>query len=124
MPLTERHYLLTMVVPIYLLSFACFRTARLAAHSVMWIRSYDCWYSDLAAQRLLQFNPQRHHVPFKGLLLHLSKSLQNVLLAVSVMEKGFHEPGFLTMVLDNRFSVCEANALVSQPLFAHLVKKK
>ncbi|XP_072851515.2 fibronectin type 3 and ankyrin repeat domains protein 1 isoform X1 [Pogona vitticeps] len=33
------------------------------AHSVAWMRSYDCWSSDLAAQRLLRFNPQRHHVP-------------------------------------------------------------
>ena len=51
-------YLPTKMVPIYLLSFACFQTARLArrwdkvtgGHSVAWIRSYDCWSSDPAAQ--------------------------------------------------------------------------
>ena len=34
------------------------------ALSIAWIRSYDCRSSDLAAQRLLRFNPQCHHVPF------------------------------------------------------------
>ena len=34
------------------------------AHSVVWIRSYDCWSSDPAAQRLLWFNPQQHQVSF------------------------------------------------------------
>ena len=29
------------------------------AHSVAWILSYDCRSSDLAAQRLLRFNPQK-----------------------------------------------------------------
>ena len=38
------------------------------AHSVMWIRSYDCMSSDLAAQRLLQFNLQHHHIPLLVLL--------------------------------------------------------
>ena len=33
------------------------------AHSVAWIQSYDCWSSDLAAQRLLWFNLRHHHVP-------------------------------------------------------------
>ena len=60
-----------MVVPIYLL--ACIHSFELlgwqelgqamGAHSVVWIRSYDCWSSDLAAQMLLWFNLQRHHVP-------------------------------------------------------------
>ena len=68
---TERHYLPTVVVPIYLLAFL--HASELlgwqelgqatGAHSIAWIRSYDCWSSDLAAQRLLRFNPQHHHVP-------------------------------------------------------------
>ena len=33
------------------------------AHSVAWIRSYDSWSSDLAAQRLLRFDPQCHCIP-------------------------------------------------------------
>ena len=67
---TERRYLPTVVVPIYLLAFLhAFELLgwqelgqATGAHSVEWIRSYDCWSSDLAAQRLLQFNPQHHHV--------------------------------------------------------------
>ena len=35
----------------------------MGAHSDTWIWSYNCRSSDLAAQRLLQFNPQHHHVP-------------------------------------------------------------
>ena len=68
---TERHDLPTVVVPIYLLAFlhAFERLAWqelgqvMGAPSVAWIRSYDGWSSDLAAQRLLRFNPQGHHVP-------------------------------------------------------------
>ena len=67
----EHHYLPAVVVLIYLLIFLhAFELLgwqelgqATGAHSVVWIRSYDCWSSDLAAQRLLWFNPQRHHVP-------------------------------------------------------------
>ena len=69
---TECHYLPTEVVPIYLLTFL--HAIELlgwqelgqvtGAYSIAWIRSYNCWSSDLAAQRLLQFNPQRHHIPY------------------------------------------------------------
>ena len=63
----EHRYLPTVVVPIYLLAFLhafeLLGRQELGAHSVMWIRSYDGWSSDLAAQRLLQFNTQHHHVP-------------------------------------------------------------
>ena len=70
------------MVPIYLLTFTCFRTARLArswdkamgAHSFAWIRSYDCWSSDPAAQRLLQFSPQRHHVPARLAWYYIAKA--------------------------------------------------
>ena len=46
------------------------------AHSVVWIRS-DCLSSDLAAQRLLWFNSQRHHVSFhlEELLAKLAKDM-------------------------------------------------
>ena len=52
-------------------SIPCFQTARLArswdkatgAHSIAWIRSYNCWSSDSAAMRLVRFSPQPHHVP-------------------------------------------------------------
>ena len=66
---TESHDLHTEVVPIYLLAFL-HAFERLGgqelgqatgAPSIAWIQSYDCWSSDLAAQRRLQFNPQRHH---------------------------------------------------------------
>ena len=60
---TECHYLPT----IYLLAFCILHAFEpfgwwelgqvMGAHSVAWIRSYDCRSSDLAAQRLLQFNP-------------------------------------------------------------------
>ena len=71
---TERCYLPTVVVPIYLLEFLhAFKLLgwqelgqATGAHSVAWIRSYDCRSSDLAAQRLLQFNPQRHHMGSLG----------------------------------------------------------
>ena len=62
-------YLPTVVVPVYLLAFL-HAFERLGwqelgqatgAHSVVWIQSYDCWSSDLVAQRLLQFNPQCYH---------------------------------------------------------------
>ena len=61
----------TEMVPIYLLAFLhAFELLgwrelgqATGAHSVAWIRSYDCWTSDLAAQRLLWFNLQCHHVP-------------------------------------------------------------
>ena len=72
---TERLYFLpTVVVPIYLLTFL-HAFERLGwqelgqvtgAPSVAWIQSHDCWSSDLAAQRLVRFNPQRHHVPLGG----------------------------------------------------------
>ena len=67
----ERCYLPTKVVPIYLLTFV-HAFERLGwqeqgqatgAPSIVWIRSYDCCSSDLAAQRLLRFNLKRHHVP-------------------------------------------------------------
>ena len=61
---TECHYLPTMVVPIY--HFAFLNAFELldwwelgqatGAHSSVWIQSYDCRSSDLAAQRLLRFN--------------------------------------------------------------------
>ena len=62
---TERCYLPTKVVPIYLLAFLhAFELLSwqelgqaTGAHSVAWIQSYNCCSSDLAAQRLLQFNP-------------------------------------------------------------------
>ena len=68
---TEGCYLPNVVVPIYILTFLhAFELLdwqelgqTTGAHSVTWIQSYDCWSSDLAAQRLLQFNPQQHHVP-------------------------------------------------------------
>ena len=74
---TERHDLPTEVVPIYLLAFLhAFKLLGLqelgqatGAHSVAWIRSYDCWFSDFAAQRLLRFNPQRHHIHGERVLL-------------------------------------------------------
>ena len=67
----ERCYLPTEVVPIYLLAFLhAFELLdwqelgqATGAHSVAWIQSYKLRSSDLAAQRLLQFNLQRHHVP-------------------------------------------------------------
>ena len=67
----ECHYLPTMVVPIDLLAFL-HAFERLGwwelgqatgAPSVTWIRSDDGWSSDLAAQRLLPFNPQRYYAP-------------------------------------------------------------
>ena len=68
---TECRYLPTVVVPIYLLAFLhAFELLgwqmlgqATGAHSVPWVQAYDCWSSDLAEQRLRQFNPQRHHVP-------------------------------------------------------------
>ena len=69
---TERRYLLTVVVPIYLLAFLhAFQLLgwqelgqAMGAHSVVFIRSYDRWPSDLAAQSLLRFNLQCHHVSY------------------------------------------------------------
>ena len=70
---TERCYLPTEVVPIYLLAFACFRTARLAGagtsdgHSLRRMDSILRLFGLLTLQhRLLQFSPQRHHVPTTG----------------------------------------------------------
>ena len=68
---TKCRYLPTEVVPIYLLTFLhAFEWLgwqelgqATGAHPVAWIRSYNGWSSDLAAQRLLRFNAQRHHVP-------------------------------------------------------------
>ena len=68
---TEHHDLPTEVVPIYQLVFLhAFELLGwqdlgqvTGAHSIAWIRSYNGWSSDLAAQRLLQFNPQHHHIP-------------------------------------------------------------
>ena len=68
---TECCYLPTEVVPIYLLAFLhIFKLLGWqelgqapGPHSVTWIWSYDCWPSDLAAQRCLWFNPQYHHTP-------------------------------------------------------------
>ena len=67
---TECCDLPTVVVPIYLPAFL--HALELlgwqelgqttGAPSIAWIRSYDGRSSDLAAQRLLQFNPQRHQV--------------------------------------------------------------
>ena len=69
---TERCYLLTVVVPIYLLAYCILHAFKLlgwwelgqatGAHSITWIRSYDCRSSDLAAQRFLRFNLQHHHM--------------------------------------------------------------
>ena len=73
----ECHYLPTVVVPIYsiyshLHAFKLLGWQELGqatgAHSIVWIQSYNCWSSDLAAQRLLQFNSQQHHI----LLNHLN----------------------------------------------------
>ena len=66
----KHRYLPTEVVPIYLLAFLhAFELLGwqelgqvTGAHSVTWIRSYDGCSSDLAAQRFLWFNPQRHHI--------------------------------------------------------------
>ena len=41
------------------------------AHSVVWIRSYDCRSSDLATQRLQQFNLQRHHISITITIMNL-----------------------------------------------------
>ena len=62
----ERHDLPIEVAPIYLLAFLhAFELLgwqelgqATGAPSVAWIRSYDGWPSDPAAQRLLRFNPQ------------------------------------------------------------------
>ena len=67
----DLRYLLTKEVPIYLLTFLhAFELVGwremgqvTGAHSIIWIRSYDCWSFDLAAQRLLWFNLQRHYSP-------------------------------------------------------------
>ena len=75
----ERRYVPTKVVPIYLLTFLhAFKLLgwqelgqATGAHSVLWIRSYGCWSSDFAAQRLVQFNLQHHHVPLQE---HLVRS--------------------------------------------------
>ena len=67
---TERCYLPTKVVPIYLLAFACFRTARLAGagtsdgRSLLRVDSILRLLGLLTLQhRLLWFSPQCHHVP-------------------------------------------------------------
>ena len=67
----ERRYLPTEVVPIYLLTFLHdFEWLgwqelgqAMGAPSIVWLQSYDFWSSNLAAQRLLGFNWQRHHIP-------------------------------------------------------------
>ena len=64
---TERHSLPIVVVPVYLLTYLhAFELLgwqelgqAMGAYSVAWIQSYDCWSSDLAAQRLLQYNMQK-----------------------------------------------------------------
>ena len=71
---TERHDLPTEVVLIYLLAFLHPFELQgwqelgqaMGARSVAWIRSYNSWSSDLAAQRLLRFN--HHHIPCPSLL--------------------------------------------------------
>ena len=67
---TECCYLPTEVVPIHLLAFACFRTARLAGagisdgSSLHHVDSILRLLGLLTLQhRLLRFSPQRHHVP-------------------------------------------------------------
>ena len=67
---TERCYLPTEVVHIYLLTFACFRTTRLVGAGTSNGSSLRCVDSILRLlglltlqHRLLQFSPQRHHVP-------------------------------------------------------------
>ena len=67
---TEHCYLPTEVVPIYLLAFACFRTARLAVTETKWreltpLRGFDLTTAGLLTlqHRLLRFSPQRHHIP-------------------------------------------------------------
>ena len=76
----EHHYLPTLVVPIqyiylHLHAFELLGWQELGqatgAHYVMWIRSYDCWSSVLAAQRLLWFNPQHHQLSLIALLKSL-----------------------------------------------------
>ena len=61
---TECRYLPTEVVPIYLLTFLhafeLLGWQELGREMEAWIRSYDCWSSDSAEQRLLWFTPQRH----------------------------------------------------------------
>ena len=72
----ECHYLPTEVVPIYiylhlhdfeLLGWQDLGQAT-GAHSVMWIQSYDCWSSDLATQRLPQFNLHHPHICYLPIL--------------------------------------------------------
>ena len=71
---TERRDLPTVVVPINLLTFLhAFEQLgwqelgqSTGAHSIAWIQSSDSWSSDLAAQVLLRFNTQRHHISFEG----------------------------------------------------------
>ena len=76
---TECCYLPTVVVPIYLLAFLHafellgWQELGQATGAVAWIQSYDCWSSDLAAQRLLWFNPQPHHAPFYLNIFHQKK---------------------------------------------------
>ena len=65
---TERCYLPTEVVPINLLTFACFRTARLAGAGTSdgsSLRRMDSILRllGLLTLQLLRFSPQRHHVP-------------------------------------------------------------
>ena len=77
---TKRCYLPTEVVPIYLLAFlhafellGWQELGQSDGSSVTWIQSYDCWSSELAAQRLLWFYPQRHHVHVSCLHKHKIK---------------------------------------------------
>ena len=75
---TECCYLPTEVVPIYLLAFACFQTARLVGagtkrRALTPLRGFDLTTAGLLTlqHRLLRFSPQRHHVPLSGSLIVL-----------------------------------------------------
>ena len=62
-------------------------------HSVAWIQSYDCWCSDFAAQRLLWFNLQCHHVPlyfvYPKSILQSDCLKNNNLCLILVYERAF-----------------------------------
>ena len=73
----------------------------MGAHSVTWIRSYNCRSSDLAVQRLLRFNLQRHHIPlyitrkrikpglcFTFLQLHKDHFLEVIIQAMLAQKKA------------------------------------
>ena len=95
---TERRYLPTKVIPIYLLTFLhAFELLgweelgqATGAHSVTWIQSYNCWSSDLAAQRLLRFNSQCHHIPhlkYSGTSLHNNLAKKRICMMIRFCDR-------------------------------------